>query len=72
MPALRQFYLQNEKKTGNYIYADFFINCKIQRVRFFVKYQHFNAGLMGYNYYMIPHYPMQDAAFKFGMSWIFL
>jgi|AntAceMinimDraft_17_1070374.scaffolds.fasta_scaffold02123_7 hypothetical protein len=71
MPALRQFYLQNKKKTGNYIYADFFINCKIQRVRFFVKYQHFNADLMGYNYYMIPHYPMQDAAFKFGISWMF-
>ncbi|MCK4638509.1 MAG: hypothetical protein KAT33_03750, partial [Bacteroidales bacterium] len=59
------------KKIGNYFYADVFLNFKIKRVLFFVKYQHFNAGFSGYNYYTVPHYPMQDAAFKFGISWKF-
>jgi len=71
MPALRSFYIQNEKKIGNCFYADVFLNFKIKRVLFFVKYQHFNAGFSGYNYYTVPHYPMQDAAFKFGISWRF-
>ena len=33
--------------------------------------KHFNASFMGRTYYMVPSYPMQDAAFKFGVDWIF-
>lgn len=71
MPDLRSFYLQNSIKTGNYVYADVYLNIKIKRVRMFMKYQHFNAGFMGYEYFMVPHYPMKDGAFKFGVSWKF-
>jgi len=72
MPALRDFYLQYKKKTGNYPYADVFINLKLKRARFFVAYTHFNSSFSGRDYYMVPHYPMPDAAFRFGISWIFL
>jgi hypothetical protein len=71
MPAIRSFYLQDKQQTGNYPYMDVFINLKIQRARIFVMYSHFNASLMGRTYFMVPDYPMQDAAFKFGVSWNF-
>lgn len=70
-PSLRSFHLQNDREIGNYPYMDVFINLKVQRARFFVTYTHFNAGLMSYTYYTTPTYPMQDGAFKFGVSWRF-
>lgn len=72
MPATGQFYIQDEKKIGNYIYVDFFANLKIKAVRLFFKMEHVNAGISGYNYYMVPHYPTPDRAFRFGLSWTFL
>jgi hypothetical protein len=70
-PATRSFYLQSKKEIGNYLYMDVFINLKIQRARFFVTYTHFNASFMGNSYYSTPGYPMQDGAFKFGITWRF-
>lgn len=71
MPALRAFYRQNSYISGNYPYLDAFINLNIKRARIFVKYEHLNSGLMGYNYMLVPDYPQADAAFKFGISWLF-
>jgi hypothetical protein len=71
MPATQQFYLQNNTKTGNYLYADVALNFKIKRARLFLKLSHFDNGLMGYDYFTVPHYPMQNRAFKFGVSWLF-
>jgi hypothetical protein len=71
MPALRAFYRQKSYVSGNYPYLDVFVNLNIKRARIFVKYEHFNAGLMGYNYMIVPGYPQADAAFKFGISWLF-
>jgi hypothetical protein len=71
MPALRSFYWQEEKKTGNYYYADVFISLMIKRFRIFIKYQHLNELWSESRYYMVPHYPQQGAAFKFGLSWSF-
>ncbi|MDO9257033.1 MAG: putative porin [Bacteroidales bacterium] len=71
MPALRAFYRQNNYLSGNYPYMDVFININIKRARMFVKYEHFNAALMSYNYILVPDYPQADAAFKFGISWLF-
>jgi len=71
IPATRMFYLQDQKQIGNYLYMDVFLNVKIQRATLFVKYSHFNAAFMERNYFMVPNYPMQDAAFKFGVNWRF-
>jgi hypothetical protein len=71
MPATRSFYLQDKKQIGNYLYMDVFINVKIQRARLFIMYSHFNAAFMNKTYYMVPNYPMPDAAFKFGVTWRF-
>ncbi len=72
MPATRSFYLQDEKKIGGAIYADIYLNFTIKNTMFFFKYQHFNAAVTGYNYFMVPHYPMQDYAIKFGLIWRFV
>lgn len=71
MPALRMFHLQDEKKIGNYAYIDVFANLMIKRFRIFAKYEHLNSLWSKPKYYMVPHYPYQGAAFKFGLSWSF-
>ncbi|MCX6285956.1 MAG: hypothetical protein NTY96_02415 [Bacteroidetes bacterium] len=71
MPALRSYYLQDQKQVGNFLYMDVFINIKIQRARFFVAYTNWGSFFEGKKYWASPHYPNQDASFKFGISWRF-
>jgi len=71
MPATAQFYLQDSKKYGNYPFVDFFINARIKTVRIFFKIDHLNYGFTGNNYMFTPQYPMNDRAFKLGVSWRF-
>lgn len=71
MPNTSQFFLQNNREYGNYPYLDFWVSMKIKSVRLFVKMDHFNSGLTGMTYYMVPHYPQNDRSLKFGISWTF-
>jgi hypothetical protein len=70
MPATNQFYLQNEKSCGNYMFIDFFVSAEIKPVKFFVMAQHINQGLMGTNYVLTPGYPMPDRSIKAGLVWM--
>jgi len=70
MPAIRSFYTQRDEKIGNKIYADVFLNVKIKRTLFFLRYQHANSRFSK-AYYMTSGYPMQDVALRFGISWKF-
>ncbi len=69
MPALRSFYIQNEREYGNYPYFDVFLNAKIKRARIFFKYEQLNSSFMPQNYFISPHYANADAALKFGVIW---
>jgi hypothetical protein len=71
MPSSGLFYHQDKRKIGNYPYFDAFLTAKLKRVRFFVKYDHANSGFMGKNFFNVLHYPMPDARFRWGLSWIF-
>ncbi len=71
MPATSEFYLQSDKKYGNYPFLDFFINAQVKTVRIFLKIDHLNGGLMDNIYMITPHYPYADRSFKFGFSWRF-
>jgi len=71
MPALRDWYVQNNQKIGNYLFADVYLTLKVKAARMFVKYAHFNSLLGNYNYYLAPGYPARDARFYFGISWRF-
>ncbi|MBU1014175.1 MAG: putative porin [Bacteroidetes bacterium] len=72
MPATRSFHLQNMNRIGNAFYADLYLNFTIKNTLLFFKYQHFNAAVTGYNYFLVPHYPMPDYAIKFGVIWKFI
>jgi len=71
MPATGRFYRQDQTKTGNYPFINVFLNLKLKRTRFFIMYDHVNAGLMDYNYYMIPSYPMNARMLRYGLAWTF-
>jgi len=71
MPAIREWYLQNEKKIGNYLYADVYLTLKVKTARLFVKYVHFNGLFSENKYYLAPGYPARDARLYFGISWRF-
>lgn len=71
MPATGRYYRQNSESTGNYPFINAFINLKLQRTRFFIMMDHLNAGMMGFDYFMIPLYPMNARMLRYGLAWTF-
>jgi hypothetical protein len=71
MPVTGQFYLQNQRKYGNYPIFDFFLNFKVKAVNAFFKIDHLNSGFSGNNYMLTPHYIINQRAFRLGVSWKF-
>jgi len=71
-PDIGMFFISNERLQNAYAVADFYLNAKIQSVKFSFSITHANAGLMGYNYFSALHYPFPDRYFKMGLSWMFL
>lgn len=71
MPATGRFYRQTAIETGNYPFINVFLNLKIRRTRIFLMLDHANAGMMGYDYYMVPSYPMNTRMLRYGLSWTF-
>ena len=45
-----------------------YINMKLGRTRFYVMMSHVNQGLMGNNYFSMPHYPLNPRRFQIGLS----
>ncbi len=70
-PILSELYVQNDKLFGKFPLFDFFINAKIQQTRLFLKFEHVNSSITGYNYYSAPNYPYRDFAIRFGLVWNF-
>ena len=70
-PHLGEFVSQNHTKIGKYPRLDFFINAKIQQTRLFLKYEHFNSDMTGYNFYSAPFTPYRDSSIRFGLVWNF-
>jgi hypothetical protein len=71
MPATGMFYRQDVARIGEYPFLDGFLNWKVKRTRFFLKYTNSLAGLAGYNYFTTYGYPMNPRTLKFGLSWTF-
>lgn len=70
-PHLGEFISQNHTKIGKFPRLDFFINAKIQQTRLFLKYEHFNSDMTGYNFYSAPFTPYRDSSIRFGLVWNF-
>ena len=70
-PLIGEFYIQEQKKIGNFSLIDFFINAKVLQTRIFLKAEHFNSMFTKPNYYSAPSYPYRDFIVRFGLVWNF-
>lgn len=71
MPATGRFYRQDQTRAGNYPFLNVFLNVKLQRTRIFIMLDHLNSGLMGYNYFLVPSYPVNIRMLRYGLAWTF-
>jgi hypothetical protein len=69
-PALQQFYIQNKVASPDYWSADVFLNGKIKRGRFFVKYINLVQAFTKQGYMPTPYYPNARPAVDFGFELI--
>lgn len=73
-PALGQYAVQtgdNCVQTGNYPLVNIYANFHLKHTRFFVMMSHVNAGSGNRQYFLTPHYPLNQRVFRFGLSWNF-
>ena len=70
-PLLAEFYTQNSVEIGNFPRLDFFLNAKVRQTRIYLKAEHLNAAITGYNYFSAPDYPYRDFNIRFGLVWNF-
>ena len=73
-PALGQYAVQtgeHRTEVGNYPIMNVYANFHLQRTRFFVMMSHINAGQGKPDYFLAPHYPLNQRIFRFGVSWNF-
>ncbi len=70
-PSSGVFYSQDIKEIGNYPYLNLFLNAKLKRTRFFLRWDHTYAGFIKKNYFHVLQYPTRGRVFKFGLSWTF-
>ena len=73
-PALGQYAVQtgdNRVQTGNYPLVNIYANFHLKHTRFFVMMSHVNAGSGNRQYFLTPHYPLNQRVFRFGPSWNF-
>ncbi|WP_448528892.1 putative porin [Raineya sp.] len=72
MPALKQFYLQNDFVVRAYPVSDFFVSLRIRKVRAFLKMTHWNEGILpppDNGYVVTPFYAGFRRTFGLGISW---
>ncbi len=70
-PATGMFYRQTAEKIGDYPWIDGFINLKLKRTAFYLKYTNLATQFVKGGYYTSPAYPAPASLFLFGLSWSF-
>ena len=71
MPATGRYFSQSASETGGYPFVNIFLNLKLKRTRFFLMFDHVNSGFTGYDYFLIPDYPMSVRMLRYGLAWTF-
>ena len=70
-PATGLFFSQSTE-TGDYLWADAFINLQVKRASIYIKGGHLNALWESHpNYFLMPHYPGTRFGLFWGISWNF-
>src|SRR5660397_116285 len=57
-PSTGLFYIQNEKKYGNFPYIDVYISARLKRTRLFFKVMNVGTNFITQEYFTAAHYPM--------------
>ncbi len=74
VPGIAQYAIQdnndNKVKLGNYPIVNLYANFFLKHTRFFVMMSHVNYASGG-NYFLTPHYPLNQSVIRFGVSWNF-
>jgi hypothetical protein len=70
-PATARFYNAMDREIGNYPLIDVFANFELRSARIFVKYEHVNEGLNGYDFFAAPNYAFPDRVLRVGITWRF-
>ena len=73
VPAIAQYAVQENAgsrvEIGNYPIVNVYANFHLKQARFFVMMSHVNATAG--NYFLAPHYPLNQSVLRFGVSWNF-
>lgn len=70
-PLLSNKVSQSNQSIGGYNVLNFFVNMKIKTMRIYIKYEHFNSGWGGYDFWSSPSYPYTDDIIRVGIDWLF-
>ena len=74
-PSLGQYTVQENSDSkveiGNYPIINVYANFHLKHARFFVMMSHLNAHSGKRNYFLTPHYPLNERILRFGVSWNF-
>src|SRR5690606_20607576 len=74
-PVTNEFMLQRTNSTygiqkiGGFPMIDFFFNIKVDRMRIFLRADHFNTFFGENNYYSAPNTPFRDFKIQMGVKW---
>ncbi len=70
-PTIGQFYLKNEKMTGNYPILNVFLTAKIKNAVVIVRLDHANDYLLGKYFSTVQYYNLSSYYLRFGVRWWF-
>lgn len=74
-PVINEFMLQNDhskhgvQKIGDFPILDFFLNIKVDRMRIYIRADHFNSLWGKNNYFSAPLTPYKDFKLQLGVKW---
>lgn len=71
MPGLGVYNVQEDRTVGGYPWVDAYITANVKKFNGFLKFTHVNDGFWGYQYEMLPNYPMAPRALRMGVAWRF-
>ncbi len=69
-PEIQQFYVQDRQEIFGYLAADLFVNMKIDKFFFALKWTHFNEP-QDDGYFVTPNYPGQRKVIDLMVRWMF-
>lgn len=70
-PSTGLFYLQNEKKYGDFPYIDVYATIRLKRTTLFFKLMNIGTNFIQKEYITTPNYPMNRSTFRLGVKWAF-